>query len=250
MNLGYFETSLDVADIERSLAFYTALGFEPVDGGVEVRTVSLQKGDCRLGLYQGHLDPARTQLIFWQGDVMAAARDLERRGVAFFRGPDQDDNGDAFMLRDPDGHPIYVIHLPVQFFSEPGHARPAEAAPRTATGVGPPFGHFVLGLAAADLERSLAFYARLGFSARGRQARSATMGLGDCAIRLHEGFAEGSAQLTFWQGDLDEIARGLAAQGLVFERGPATEAAEDAGDAILMRDPDGNEIRFTKVQPV
>ena len=34
MDLGYFETSLDVRDIARSLTFYQALGFEAVDGDV------------------------------------------------------------------------------------------------------------------------------------------------------------------------------------------------------------------------
>ena len=181
---------------------------------------------------------------------MAAARDLERQGVTFFRGPSQDDNGAAFMLKDPDGHPIYVINLPVQFYNQPGHARPTEATPRTATGLGPGFGHYVLGLAAADLQRSLAFYARLGFSADSRQARSATLSLGDCAIGLHEGMEEGWTQLTFRQGDLDEIARGLTAQGLAFERGPAMDPVDGAADALLVRDPDGNEIRFTNVRPV
>jgi catechol 2,3-dioxygenase-like lactoylglutathione lyase family enzyme len=242
MNLGYFETSLNVQDIARSLAFYEALGFEQLDGGVEIGVVSLQKGDCRLGLYQGHLDPARTQLIFWQGEVLDAARDLERQGVAFFRGPSQDKNGAAFMVLDPDGHPIYVIHLPVQYFRHPEHARPADAAPRSASGTGPRFGRYILSLAVADLERSLAFYGKLGFGLDSRKAGSATLRLGDCALGLHEGFPAGWSQLAFRQGDVDEIARRLTEQGLMFERGPSA----GAGDGALMRDPDGHELHFIR----
>src|SRR5512140_999199 len=53
LNLGWFEVSLDVKDIKRSLAFYQALGFQIVDGSIEKRNVTLQKADCRIALYQG-----------------------------------------------------------------------------------------------------------------------------------------------------------------------------------------------------
>ena len=83
MHLGKFETSLVVRDIRKSLAFYEALGFRHTDGSVDVRTVSLRKGDCRLALYQDILDPAETQLIFWQGNVDAIVADLLRKGMHF-----------------------------------------------------------------------------------------------------------------------------------------------------------------------
>ena len=111
MALGWFEVSLDVQDIERSLAFYEKLGFQLVDGSVAFRNVTLQKADCRISLYQGYLDPPQTQLIFWQGDIHAIARDLTGKGLSFERGPAKgDDGGTAAMLKDPDGHPI--INMP------------------------------------------------------------------------------------------------------------------------------------------
>lgn len=113
MDLGQFVVSLDVQDIERSLSFYEKLGFSVVDGSIAARFLTLQNGDCRLGLYQGHLDPAETQLIFWQGDVEAIVRDLEGKAVTFERRPAKhDDGGTAALLRDPDGHPIYFVNLP------------------------------------------------------------------------------------------------------------------------------------------
>lgn len=248
MNLGYFEISLNVRDIERSLAFYTALGFEPLDGDVEIKNVSLQKGHCRLGLYQGHLDPAETQLIFWQGDVPGIARELESLGVEFFRGPNEDENGAAFMLKDPDGHPIFVINLPVFFFNQPGHERPADATPRTAKGGGPRFGYFILSLAVADLDRSVAFYGKLGFKQHSREDISATLRNGDCTISLYEGHPADWMQLTFWQGDVYEIARDLIAKGLVLERGPTTNADGAAGDGAIIRDPDGHQLHFINVE--
>jgi catechol 2,3-dioxygenase-like lactoylglutathione lyase family enzyme len=110
IDLGWFEVSLDVQDMPRSVAFYEKLGFRIADDG-DPRNVTLQRGDCRLGLFQGYLDPARSQLIFWQGDVAAIARDLTARGLRFARGPTSDDKGTGAMLIDPDGHPLYFVNI-------------------------------------------------------------------------------------------------------------------------------------------
>jgi catechol 2,3-dioxygenase-like lactoylglutathione lyase family enzyme len=113
MELGWFEVSLNVQDIGRSRSFYETLGFQVVDVSGEGRAVTLQKGDCRLGLFQGFLDPDRPQLIFWQGDVEAIARDLTGKGLSFERGPAIGHGGGmGALLLDPDGHPLYFVNMP------------------------------------------------------------------------------------------------------------------------------------------
>lgn len=113
LNLGWFEVSLDVKDIKRSLAFYQTLGFQIVDGSIEKRNVTLQKADCRIALYQGHLDPPVTQLIFWQGDVEAIADELTRKGLHLKKSADESEAGGVgAMLMDPDGHPLYFVNMP------------------------------------------------------------------------------------------------------------------------------------------
>jgi len=112
MDLGQFEISLDVRDIAKSLAFYEALGFELVDGSVEIRVVTVQKGDCRIALYQGYLDPPVAQLTFWNGDVDEIARDLKAKGLEFEKEPFSGDGGGrAALIKDPDGYPIYFINM-------------------------------------------------------------------------------------------------------------------------------------------
>jgi len=113
MELGWFELSLDVKDIDRTRSFYEALGFEVVSLEFEGRVVTLQKADCRICLYQGFLDPPETQLIFWQGDVEAIAKNLTAKGLRFER-PPSTGHGDGVgaMLRDPDGRPLYFVNLP------------------------------------------------------------------------------------------------------------------------------------------
>jgi len=251
MDLGRFETSLDVKDIERSLAFYKALGFRQVDGGVDIRNVGLRKGDCRLSLYQGYLKPAETQLIFWQGNVEAIARDLASKGVRFDEGwPKKDKNGAAAMLKDPDGHPLYFINLPVHFYNQPGHERKSPAYRPTILRPDKRLGWFELSLDVQDIDRSVAFYLKLGFrvASRSDEGMSATLQKGDCRIALYQGILNPAwakpggrlTQLIFRQGDVERVARDLTRQGLNFERIKGKPG--DGGAAVLLKDSDGHPI--------
>jgi catechol 2,3-dioxygenase-like lactoylglutathione lyase family enzyme len=113
VELGWFELSLDVKDVDRTRDFYEKLGFEVVDKTADGRVVTLQKADCRICHYQGYLDPAETQLIFWQGDVQAIAEDLTAKGLRFEKGPAADGRGGAgALLLDPDCRPIYFVGIP------------------------------------------------------------------------------------------------------------------------------------------
>ena len=77
-------------------------------------------------LFQGHPESAADQLIFWQetcgGDH---ADDLVGKGLSFDEGhPRFDDRGNASgMMRDPDGHPLFFINMPINYVDEPGHAK-------------------------------------------------------------------------------------------------------------------------------
>ena len=102
-----------VKDIEASMTFYEALGFTRAEYAEDAGTATMVLGDCRLGLFQGHLDPDRPQLIFWQGPIEAVAGAAEQAGLSFRSALRHDEEGGgAFMLDDPDGHPLFFIRMP------------------------------------------------------------------------------------------------------------------------------------------
>jgi lactoylglutathione lyase len=110
--LGFFRAALPVKDPRRTAAFYEVLGFRRADDDPDERMIALiNDEEARIILYQGCLDPDELQLNFWQGDIEALAGRVERRGLRFFRGPDRDGAGASFMLKDPDGRPVFFINM-------------------------------------------------------------------------------------------------------------------------------------------
>jgi len=250
MDLGWFETSLPVKDIKASIAFYETLGFVFVEGAVEAHCVTLNRGDCRITLFQDQLDPPVTQLIFWQGDVAAIVDDLAGKGLAFEPGSPKkaDDGGMAVMLKDPDGHPIYIITMPVHFVNQPGFERPAPKSRPVASNEGDlGLGWFEISLAVEDITRSVAFYRKLGFAiVDDHIERNVTLQNGDCRLSLYQGYLDpATTQLIFWQGDVEAIARELTAKGLRFHSGPRSD---DKGTGAMLLDPDGHPLYFVNIR--
>jgi catechol 2,3-dioxygenase-like lactoylglutathione lyase family enzyme len=255
MDLGAFEAALPVQDLKRTTAFYEGVRFVREGGDIEVGVAELRRGDCRVCLYQGQLDPDRLQLIFWQGDIDAIAAMVEAAGIPFFRGPNKaDDGGGSFMLLDPDGHPLFFIFMPVHFINHPGHEQ--VAPPRKPTLPFDPdmtLGWFALGLPVSDIRRSYAFYKSLGFrpTAGSLDARHITLQNRDARIALYQGYLEppDEPQLIFWQGDVRATAAEMSAAGAVrvgrFENGPVESKEKHV--ACFLRDPDGQPIYLINI---
>jgi lactoylglutathione lyase len=250
MDLGDFDAALDVKDIARTAAFYEALGFRKTGGDAEVRTIAMLRGDCRICLYQGNLDPARPQLIFWDGDIDAIAEHVQRQDIALFRGVKRDpEGGAAFMIKDPDENPIFFITMKTHFKDDPKHAKPAEPRPPPLI-IDPTLGWFELSLDVKDIARSEDFYARLGFEVVVREAKGTRVSLqnGDCRIGLFRGHLQPPRpQLIFWQGDIDALAETVTSHGLGFVNPPRRD---DSGAAFMIEDPDGHPLFFINMRGV
>ena len=74
----------------------------------------MQSGECRIGLFQGHLNPPGPQLIFWQGDYFALAQEIEGKGPVWERGPlhDAASGHSGGAMYDPDGQFLYFVNIP------------------------------------------------------------------------------------------------------------------------------------------
>ena len=111
MFLGNFELCLNVADVRRSLEFYETLGFKRVGGNIADGWAIIENGNCRIGLYAGHID---SNLInFRGGDVFALGAALKQRGLEFSQDPYREPDGSmGAILPDPDGNVIYFNTFP------------------------------------------------------------------------------------------------------------------------------------------
>ena len=119
MELGAFSVSLNVGDLEKSKAFYEALGFTAVFGEQQQGWLILRNGSTTIGLFHKMFD--RNILTFNPGwdsnanklDTFTDVRDLQRQlkaqGVQLQTEADETTTGPAsFMVIDPDGNPILV----------------------------------------------------------------------------------------------------------------------------------------------
>lgn len=107
MNLGDFSISLSVQDIEASLTFYQAFGFEVLDGEREQGWLILKNGPAKIGLFQGMFEG--NILTFNPEDVRGLQKRLKASGISFTKEADEATEGPASaMLTDPDGNSILL----------------------------------------------------------------------------------------------------------------------------------------------
>ncbi len=125
MELGAFSISLNVADLEASRAFYTALGFVVTGGDPEHNYLILKNGESTIGIFAGMFEgniitfnpglTNRMERIEDYLDVREIERRLEDAGIEPEAGidPEAGDSGPAHVtLVDPDGNSILIY----QFF--------------------------------------------------------------------------------------------------------------------------------------
>ena len=123
--------------------------------------------------------------------------------------------------------------------------QPSVPASRAPAAPASTLGFFQLVLRVANLEASIDFYTKLGFTAvRERGSRSAVLTNGNCNLRLDENLTADSL-LSFISGDIIRAVGRLKAVGLEFEQPLHTEEA-DGGTTAVLRDPDGNIISLSR----
>jgi catechol 2,3-dioxygenase-like lactoylglutathione lyase family enzyme len=84
MNLGEFSVSLNITDMDKSLAFYNALGFEQVAGEYEQNWVILAHGGAVIGLFHGMFE--ENLMTFNPEDARAIQAALIEQGIEILTG--------------------------------------------------------------------------------------------------------------------------------------------------------------------
>jgi len=101
--------SLAVKDIHASKAFYTKLGFEPVEGTgpIEDNWIIMKKGNSHIGLFQDMFE--ENIITFNPEDARNIYKDLKLKGITFMMESEslKDEKGPChFSIADPDGNQI------------------------------------------------------------------------------------------------------------------------------------------------
>ena len=111
----------------------------------------------------------------------------------------------------------------------------------------PPLGFFQLVLKVTNLEASIDFYTKLGFTLAGDRGQgTVVLTSGDCHLRIDQSPAAGHV-LSFRSRDIIPAIARLLAAGIQSEQPPRAEA--DGSTVVLLRDPDGNIISVYSPPP-
>jgi catechol 2,3-dioxygenase-like lactoylglutathione lyase family enzyme len=257
IDLGRICLCVNVADVDRTAAFYQRIGFRPTGVDAPKLRKTLVQGRTIL-TFMSFLD---SLLINYRGaSIHAVATELAGRGfeiVGHNRPHPElqlmlDENGEPlpdnecgdFTVIDPDGNPIFFNTHPPE--RAPHEARNWLSDPAMAADVTIPLGQLVLCFDVKDLATSLRFYQELGLSDLARTADSATMDslhpqVRDDAngfpIRLRQAPAA-DQRLAFRCEDVDAVAASLRALGIeVLETldGPAFVDPDDRRVSLMAR---------------
>jgi catechol 2,3-dioxygenase-like lactoylglutathione lyase family enzyme len=110
MNLNH--VTLRVADLERSVAFYKSLGLVHIVADERYARFACPEGASTLSLEAdgGPVPPGAVSVHFETESLDARVAELERRGLVFEQRPiDQPYLWREAILRDPDGHPLFLF---------------------------------------------------------------------------------------------------------------------------------------------
>ena len=118
MQLGAFSISLGVKDLQKSRAFYEALGFSSFAGTEEHNYLIMKNGDTLVGLFQGMFEgPMLTFNPGWDQnaapiDPFTDVRDLKAQaraaGLEIAQEQGSESGPGSFVLTDPDGYPVLI----------------------------------------------------------------------------------------------------------------------------------------------
>lgn len=116
IDLGQFSQSLNVKNLNISLAFYLTLGFKVIDGGHTNQSFKdtestkwrvLKSGETVIGLFQGMFP--KNVMTFNPKDVRNIQQRLKAMGVTLIKEANENTTGpESIVFLDPDGNQILM----------------------------------------------------------------------------------------------------------------------------------------------
>jgi catechol 2,3-dioxygenase-like lactoylglutathione lyase family enzyme len=231
MKLGHALT-IDICGpaLSESLSFYEKLGFRKLNGDdASASGAMLTDGMIRFRVLEG--SEWKGSLTYYSENVAAVIASLKDLGIAYRAQPHEEEK---ITIADPDGFEINIVQ------ADEGTLPPIPLSPVAKTGT---FGE--LSLETKDLEESLAFWQKLGFSpTQYMPAQPSAWGsLADDLLTIGI-YTEGhcphdlkSPSITYFETDMAERIRLLKEEGLeIYQELPNHN--EEAKEVVI-RSPDG-----------
>ncbi|MDP7319777.1 MAG: VOC family protein [Bacteriovoracaceae bacterium] len=102
LSFGEFSLSLGVTDLQRSLVFYEALGFEVIRENKDQGWLILKRKELKLGLFS-FFKTGPSGMTFHTDNVDFIYQNLKNSGLNFKDTPEED-NKEHLTILDPDGN--------------------------------------------------------------------------------------------------------------------------------------------------
>jgi [ribosomal protein S5]-alanine N-acetyltransferase len=207
-------------DLESSLKYYQKLGFsEVMRADWPFPWIQVSDG-VLLIMLRKDADPY-IALTYYARDVDKVAASLAKKGIAFAHKPKKTDMIRRYLIQSPDNLNISLVGIVDGFSQPPGPgmlAMPPEEYFKPEKYVNKTCGLFgELAHPVADLERSLAFWELLGFTAISRFSAPypwAIISDGLSVVGLHEATHFAYPAITYFAADMDEKINALKAAGI------------------------------------
>ena len=123
--------TLHVGDLNRSVAFYTRLGFIQLVAAEGYARFQCPEGEATLSLEsrKGPVSPPALSIHFESDSLDALVAELKAKGIEFEQDPtDQPYLWREAVLRDPDGHLLFLYHAGANRLNPPWRLPPSRAS--------------------------------------------------------------------------------------------------------------------------
>lgn len=231
-------------NLEQSFTYWQQLGFKEVMR-MDFPFPWIQISDGALLIMLRKDDTPYIALTYYVKDIDKVVADVESNGITFIQKPKGSDFVKRYLFRSPDGLNISLVNIMEGFVQPPGPTMltmPQTDYFKPEKYVNPVCGMFgELAIPVTDLDQSLAFWKKLGFSELSKMTAPYPWAIasdGLAVVGLHQANNFSEPTITFFASDMKEKIGKLIANGL-------TGFAEKQGSTnIVLTTPEKQQVNL------